>query len=119
MDKAINRLLKKNMHTVKGRAVRDPKLSCARYSLGNSVVVDALKKTFDVYDARCATELRGEQITNWQIAQKVKLVVKERKKYDEDRDTAAEKRNTSVVVSNSMNRARKLIDGTSSGKFAT
>ena len=52
MDKAIDRLLQKHMHTVKGRTVRNPKLSSARYSLGTSVVVDALKKTFDVYDAR-------------------------------------------------------------------
>ena len=118
VDKAIDRLLQKHMHTVKGRTVRNPKLSSARYSLGTSVVVDALKKTFDVYDARCAAELQGEQITNWQIAQKVKLVVKERKRKDEDRDTAAERRNTTVVVSNLLNRARKLIDGTSKGKFA-
>ena len=52
MDKAIDRLLQKHMHTVKGRTVRNPKLSSARYSLSTSVVVDALKKTFDVYDAR-------------------------------------------------------------------
>ena len=64
MDKAIDRLLQKYMHTVKGRAVRDPKMSSARYSLDSSVVVDALKKAFDVYDARCAATLRGEQLTN-------------------------------------------------------
>ena len=65
VDKAIGRLLQKHMHTVKGRTVRNPKLSSARYSLGTSVVVDALKKTFDLYDARCTAELRGERITNW------------------------------------------------------
>ena len=48
----------------------------------------------------------------------MKLVLKERKKYDEDRDTAAERRNTTIVVSNLLNIARKLIDGTSNGKFA-
>jgi len=117
VDKAIDRLLQKHMHTVKGRAVRNPKSSSARYSLGTSVVVDALKKTFDVYDARCAAEMRGERITNWQIAQQVKLVVKERKRKDEDRDTAAERRNTTIVVSNHLNKARKLIEGTRDGIF--
>ena len=107
------------MRTVKGRTVRNPKLSSARYSLGTSVVVDALKKTFDVYDARRVAELRGEQITNWQIAQSVKLVVKERKKDDIDRDAAAEKRSTTIVVSNLLNRARKLINATNSGQFVT
>ena len=119
VDKAIDRLLQKHMHTVKGRTVRNPKLSSARYSLGTSVVVDALKKTFDVYDARCAAEMRGERITNWQIAQRVKLIVKERKKKDEDRDTAAERRNTTVVVSNLLNKARKLINRASKGEFVT
>ncbi len=117
VDKAIDRLLQKHMHTVKGRTVRNPKLSSARYSLGTSVVVDALKKTFDVYDARCTAELRGERITNWQIAQQVKLVVKERKRNDEDRDTAAERRNTAVVVSNLLNRAGKLIGSAGVGTF--
>ena len=117
VDKAIDRLLQKHMHTVKGRTVRNPKLSSARYSLGTSVVVDALKKTFDVYDARCTAERRGERITNWQIAQQVKLVVKERKSKDEDRDTAAERRNTTVVVSNLLNRARKLIINTGLGQL--
>ena len=119
VDKAIDRLLQKHMRTVKGRTVRNPKLSSARYSLGTSVVVDALKKTFDVYDARCTAELQGERITNWQIAQQVKLVVKERKRKDEDRDTAAERRNTTVVVSNLLYRARNLIDGASKGEFVT
>ena len=32
VDKAIDRLLQKHMHTVKGRTVRNPKLSSARYS---------------------------------------------------------------------------------------
>ena len=117
MDKAIGRLLQRYMHTVKGRTVPNPRLSSARYSLGTSVVVDALKKTFDVYDARCTAELRGERITNWQIAQQVKLVVKERKRNDEDRDTAAERRNTAVVVSNLLNRARKLIGSAGVGTF--
>ena len=117
VDKAIDRLLQKHMHTVKGRAVRNPKSSSARYSLGTSVVVDAQKKTFDVYDARCAAELGGQRITNWQIAKKVKLVVKERKRKDEDRDTAAERRNTTVVVSNLLNRARKIIINTGLGQL--
>ena len=117
VDKAIDRLLQKHMHTVKGRAVRNPKSSSARYSLGTSVVVDALKKTFDVYDARCAAEMRGERITNWQIAQQVKLVVKERKRKDEDRDTAAERRNTTIVVSNHLNKAKKMIEKAVVGSF--
>ena len=109
VDKAIDRLLQKHMRTVKGRTVRNPKLSSARYSLGTSVVVDALKKTFDLYDARRIAELNGEKITNWHIARKLRLVVKERKRDDIDRDVAAEKRSTTIVVSNHLNKARKLI----------
>ena len=119
IDKDIDRILKRHLHTVKGRAVRNPKFSQARYSLGSSVVVDALKKTFDVYDARRAAELSEEHITNWEIAKKVKLVVKERNRDDIDRDAAAERRSTTIVVSNLINRARKLIDAASKGEFVT
>ena len=94
---------------MKGRTVRNPKFSQARYSLGTSVVVDALKKTFDLYDAKRTAELNGEKITNWHIARKLRLVVKERKRDDIDRDVAAEKRSTTIVVSNHLNKARKLI----------
>ena len=72
-----------------------------------------------MYDARCASTLQGERITNWQIAKRVKLIVEERKRDDEDRDTAAERRNTTVVVSNLLNKARKLIDRASKGEFVT
>ncbi len=109
IDKDINRILKRHLHTVKGRTIRNPKFSQARYSLGTSVVVDALKKTFDLYDARRIAELNGEKITNWHIATKLRLVVKERKRDDIDRDVAAEKRSTTIVVSNHLNKARKLI----------
>ena len=47
------------------------------------------------------------------------MIVKERKRDDEDRDTAAERRNTTVVVSNLLNKARKLIDRASKGEFVT
>ena len=47
------------------------------------------------------------------------MIVKERKRDDEDRDIAAERSNTTVVVSNLLNKARKLIDRASKGEFAT
>ena len=72
-----------------------------------------------MYDAKRVVELRGERITNWQIAQRVKLVVKERKRDDIDRDAAAERRSTTIVVLNHLNKARKLIERVSKGEFVT
>ena len=117
IDKDIDRIFKRHLHTVKGRTVRNPKFSQARYSLGTSVVVDALKKTFDLYDAKRTAELNGEKITNWHIARKLRLVVKERKRDDIDRDVAAEKRSTTILVSNHLNKARKLIVKAEMGIF--
>ena len=45
--------------------------------------------------------------------------MKERKKDDIDSDAAAERRWTTIVVSKLLNRAKKLIDGTSRGEFVT
>ena len=45
--------------------------------------------------------------------------MKERKRDDIDRDAAAEKRSTTIVVSNLLNRAKKLMDATDIGKFIT
>ena len=52
IDKDINRILKKRQTSAKGRTVRNPKLSQARYSLSKPCVPNALKKAFDIYDTK-------------------------------------------------------------------
>ena len=51
----------------KGRAVRNPKLSKARYSLSKPCVPNALKKAFDVYDAKLQAKQRGEDVGNFEL----------------------------------------------------
>ena len=67
IDKDINRILKKRQTLAKGRTVRNPKLSKARYSLSKPCVPNALKKTFDVYDAKLQAKQRGEKVGNFEI----------------------------------------------------
>lgn len=66
IDSKIDRILKRQMGELKkGRQVRNPKLSQARYSLSKAVQAQTLKKTFTVYDIRRAAAVEGRKISNW------------------------------------------------------
>ena len=70
VDKALDRLLRKHMNTTKGRAVRNPRHSYARYSLSKPAVPDALKKSFELYTAKRDSQLNQtktrQAMRSWQ-----------------------------------------------------
>ena len=118
IDRSIDRLLRKHLTTKKGRTVRDPKLSRARYHLSRSLVPSALKKSFAVYEARKALEAEGQRINNSKIAEMAQLTYKETPKADEVAYTEAERRRIiSATVARHYRTATELIRSAAEGHF--
>lgn len=118
VDKALDRLLKRHMRTTKGRTVRNPRQSKARYHLNKAAVSSALKKAFDLYDARKLSKANGEKVSNFELAKSIDLVYLEQKKLtDSILDEAAKKRIVSVQVSRHIAQAEKIISNVLYGEF--
>ena len=118
IDSRIDRILKKRMGELKrGKQVRNPKLSAARYKLSKAIQPQTLKKTFAVYDIRTAAEVSMQKISNWGVAHQAKLDYRQRDKgldiYDED----AVKRVVSAIVARHMKDANDMIDSVPVGIF--
>ena len=118
IDSRIDRILKKRMGELKrGKQVRNPKLSAARYKLSKAIQPQTLKKTFAVYDIRKAAEFSKQKISNWDVAQQAKLDYQQRDKgldiYDED----AVKRVVSAIVARHMKDAKDMVEGVAVGVF--
>ena len=117
IDKDINRILKKRQTLAKGRTVRNPKLSKARYSLSKPCVPNALKKAFDVYDAKLQAKQSGEKVGNFEIGIRAKLVYNERVKTDEVPSEANRRRTISILVSRHISNVKRMIDNVGGGTF--
>jgi hypothetical protein len=118
IDKDINRILKKRQTSAKGRTVRNPKLSKARYSLSKPCVPNALKKAFDVYDAKLQAKQRGEKVGNFEIGIRAKLVYSERAKADEVQSEANRRRTISILVSRHISNVKRMIYNAGLGIFS-
>ena len=117
IDKDIKRILKSRLPSLKGRTERNPKLSQARYSLSKPCVPSALKKAFDVYDAKLQAKQRGEDVGNFEIGIRAKLVYNERVKTDEVPSEANRRRTISILVSRHISNAKRMIDNAGRGIF--
>lgn len=119
IDTKIDRILKKHMGELKrGRQVRNPKLSAARYSLSKAVQAQALKKTFAVYDIRTAAEAEGRRISNSEVAKLAKLDYQQREKTDEAAlEGADERRVVSAIVARHWKQANTMIENAAVGVF--
>jgi hypothetical protein len=117
IDAILDRYLKKNLRTTKGREARNPKRSNARYKLSKPYVVSALKKTFDLYTAKVESEARGEKLSNIELAKLCRINHKARENVDYVSDESAKRRVISIEVSRYLAIARKLIDNAQSGTF--
>jgi anaerobic ribonucleoside-triphosphate reductase len=118
IDSRIERILKKHMGELKrGRQVRNPKLSAARYRLSKAVQAQTLKKTFTVYDIRTAAEAEGRRVSNWEVAQQAKLDYRPHDKGLDVYDETAVKRVVSAIVARHMKDARTIIENAAVGRF--
>lgn len=118
VDNALDRILRKQLKVRKGRNVRNPSRSQARYHLTKPAVPAALKIAFDVYDAKMAVKTNGKKLSNTEIAKRANLPYREREKADEAAYTDAERsRVISMLVSRHVANVRKMIDGAGKGVF--
>jgi hypothetical protein len=119
IDSRIERILKKHMGELKrGRQVRNPKLSTARYRLSKAVQAQSLKKTFAVYDIRTKAAAEGRKISNWEVAQIAKLNYQQREKADEAAlEGADERRVVSAIVARHAKDANRMIENSAVGMF--
>ena len=122
IDVAIDRLLATHMDFERGRQVRNPNRSNARYHLTKPIRFENYKLAFDVYEQWYNAEQNGQKISNKQIADAVGLKVKF-DEVDEDlrttkRDRAYENRVYSVAVSRKKSIAVKAIHNVGEGKLA-
>lgn len=118
IDSRIDRILRKHMGELKrGRQVRNPKLSAARYRLSKAVQAQTLKKTFAVYDIRSAAAAEGRRVSNWDVAQLAKLDYRQRDKGLDIYDETAVKRVVSAIVARHVKDARTMIENAAVGVF--
>ena len=118
IDSRIDRILRKQMGEMKrGRQVRNPKLSAARYRLSKAVQAQTLKKTFAVYDIRTTAAAEGRRVSNWEVAQQAKLDYRQRDKGLDVYDETAVKRVVSAIVARHVKQAKDMIANAAVGTF--
>jgi hypothetical protein len=118
VDKALDKILKSHLKVRRGRTARsNPVNSKARYALAKPVLASALKKAFDLYDARNTTANTEKRATNAQLARQVGLKFTERSNKQSVSDYASRSRIISIQVSRYLATAEKLIEQAAGGKF--
>ncbi|WP_443643463.1 hypothetical protein ABXT66_10510 [Candidatus Levibacter sp. Uisw_134_01] len=113
---AIDRIFAKGMEFEKGRQVRNPNRSNARYHLTKPIKIENLKASFDVYEIQKIALMNGEKVDNKKLAKAIGLKVECRVK-DEAYDAAYEARIVSVAISRKKKLAIDAIANVVEGKF--
>ena len=121
IDASIERIFAKELSFEKGRQVRNPSRSNARYSLSKVCKAEALKEEFSVYRERLAQQSEGK-VDNTKIAKKLGISVDmaEDKIDAEDKhhNFAAYKRQViSTKITRKFSNAKKSIANTAKGMF--
>ena len=118
IDGKLERILRKHMGEIKkGRQVRDPKFSEARYKLSKTILIPTLRKTFAVYDIRAAAEAEGRKISNNAVAEQAQLDYREREKDEAPLTPVQRARVISAIVARHMKDAKTMIAGAAVGTF--
>ena len=116
IDTAIDRIFAKEMEFEKGRQVRNPNRSNARYHLTKPIKIENLKASFDVYEIQRLALMNEEKVDNKKLAKAIGLKVERRVK-DEAYDAAYEARIVSVAISRKKKLAIDAIANVVEGKF--
>jgi hypothetical protein len=119
IDKALNRLLVKQLGNPKrGKQVRNPKLSQARYRLNKPVLPATLKKAFAVYDLRVEAAQKNTNLSNDAVAQRVGISNRQKSIDKQAKYTEAERRRVlSATVSRHYKDAKNMIEQAALGCF--
>ena len=119
IDMSIERIFSKEMTFEKGRQTRNPTRSNARYSLTSPIKVDNLKTAFEVYEHILLANRNGENVSNYQIAKRIGIVVtrKEETLKEQEMTVADERRTIGVSVTRKKRTAIDAISNVVEGKF--
>jgi hypothetical protein len=119
IDRAIDKLLMQHLGKLqKGRQVRNPKLSQARYSLTKPVLPATLKKAFDVYDLRSAALAAGDKLSNDEVAKRVGIATTQKSVDTQSAYTQSEyRRVVSATISRHYKDAKDMIERAALGCF--
>ncbi|MDA7551946.1 hypothetical protein N8760_09100, partial [Rhodobacteraceae bacterium] len=119
IDMSIERIFSKEMTFEKGRQTRNPTRSNARYSLTSPIKVDNLKTAFEVYEHILLANRNGENVSNYQIAKRIGIVVtrKEETLKEQAMTVADERRTIGVSVTRKKRTAIDAISNVVEGKF--
>ena len=116
IDKALNRIFKKNIEFEKGRQTRNPNRSNARYSLSKPIAIESLQTAFALYDLIKQAETNGDKVNNFDLAKQVGIGVEQRNT-EEEWDVAYKRRVVSVAVSRKKKVAVDAIKSVVNGVF--
>jgi hypothetical protein len=116
IDIAIDRIFSKELEFERGRQVRNPNRSNARYSLTKPIKIENLKASFDVYQIQRLAHTNGEKVDNKKLAKAIGLKVERRVK-DEAYDAAYQSRIVSVAISRKKKLAIDAIANVVNGIF--
>lgn len=117
IERRLNTIFKKHLKSEAGRLVTSVHKSKAKYSLEKSVVPDALKKTFDLYDAKRSAVAIGEKVSNYDLAKRARVKLQEREKPDEINTAENYRRKISATVSRYIKQAEQMIERAGQGQF--
>ena len=116
IDVSIDRIFAKELEFEKGRQVRNPNRSNARYHLTKPIKIENLKASFDVFEIQRLALMNDKKVDNKKLAKAIGLKVERRVK-DEAYDAAYEARIVSVAISRKKKLAIDAIANVVEGKF--
>lgn len=113
----LNNILKKHLKPEAPRTVGSVHKSKARYSLDKPMVVNTIKKCFDLYDAKQSALANGEKVSNLDLAKRAGIKVQEREKQDEINTVENYRRTVSSTVSRYLKNASLMVEHAGEGRF--
>jgi hypothetical protein len=109
IDASIDRILRKYASFEKGRSVKNPKRSNARYSLSKPVQVEALARYFRIFELK-----EGEpEISNYEVFKRLRLKAEKQ----EVESVGDYRRRISTLVSRDYGFAKRMVANVGKGIF--
>lgn len=110
IDARIDMILRKYANFEKGRNVKNPKRSNARYSLSKPVQIEALKRYFQIFELKESEP----EISNFEVFNRLKLNAEKKK----DEETGGDyRRRISTLVSRDYGAAKRMVENVGKGVF--
>jgi hypothetical protein len=117
IDEAIDRILASEMQFERGRKVRNPSRSNARYHLSKPVKVESLKEAFEVYELERDAKINGTKISNLKLAKAVGIEVQQKKTDEQAQDYSYQSELINTKVWRRKKLAKDAIANVIKGKF--